>query len=78
MKIATLATVVVMAVGLVFSGTRVSLGAQNQVAPAAAPPPGRANMSYAEAKPILDVLRADLLPAELRTQSPAQLESTWP
>lgn len=36
------------------------------------------NIPYSDAKPILDALRVDLLPAELRGQSAAALESTWP
>ena len=72
MTTATLATAVVMAAWLA------SVGEQNQAATAPAPPADRAGMSYAEARPILDALRADLLPADLRTRSSAQLESTWP
>ncbi len=36
------------------------------------------NLSYADARPVLDALRADLLPAQLRGPSAAALESTWP
>jgi hypothetical protein len=32
---------------------------------------------YADAKPIFDVLRDDLLPPELREQTPAEREATW-
>ena len=38
----------------------------------------RANIPYADAKPILDTLRADLIPPELRTLTPAQREAMWP
>ena len=39
---------------------------------------GRANILYSDARPILDTLRADLIPAELRTLPPAQREAMWP
>ncbi len=39
---------------------------------------GRVNIPWADAQPILGALRADLIPAELREQSPEQLESAWP
>ena len=39
---------------------------------------GRANIPYADARPILDMLRADLIPAELRTLAPGQRETRWP
>ena len=44
----------------------------------AAKPRSRANIPYADAKPILQVLREDLLPAELRSKTPAELEAVWP
>jgi hypothetical protein len=40
--------------------------------------PGRANIPYLEARPILDALRADLLPAELRMLTSSQREAMWP
>ena len=39
---------------------------------------GRVNIPYADAKPILEALRADLLPEQLRSQTPAQREAAWP
>jgi len=49
------------------------LAAQSQSRPAA-----KANIPYSDAKPILQVLRENLLPAELRSKSPADLEALWP
>lgn len=39
---------------------------------------GRVNIPYADVRPILDTLRADLIPAELRPLAPAQREAMWP
>jgi hypothetical protein len=39
---------------------------------------GRLNIPYADARPIVDTLRADLIPAELRSLAPAQREAMWP
>jgi hypothetical protein len=39
---------------------------------------GRANIPYSDARPILDTLREDLIPAELRTLTSAQRETSWP
>ena len=39
---------------------------------------GRTNIPYADARVIVDTLRADLIPAELRTLTPAQREAVWP
>ena len=39
---------------------------------------GRANLPYSDARPILDTLRADLIPAELRTLAPGEREAMWP
>src|SRR2546425_6083375 len=36
------------------------------------------NIPYAGAKPILQVLRENLLPAGLRAKTPAELEAVWP
>src|SRR5437667_10154319 len=38
----------------------------------------KTNISYLEAKPILETLREDLIPAELRAKTPAEIESAWP
>ena len=38
----------------------------------------KTNISYLEAKPILETLREDLLPAELQAKTPAEIESAWP
>ena len=46
--------------------------------PLEAQAPGRVNIPYADAKPILETLRADLLPEQLRALSPAQREAAWP
>jgi len=45
------------------------------------PPPVAAvktNIQYLDARPILETLREDLLPAELRAMTPAERESAWP
>jgi hypothetical protein len=39
---------------------------------------GRLDIPYADARPIFDTLKADLLPAELRALTPAQREAMWP
>lgn len=36
------------------------------------------DLPYADAQPILDVLRTDLLPPELRSRTPAEREAFWP
>ena len=38
----------------------------------------KTNIPYSDAKSILQALREDLLPAELRAKTPAQLETVWP
>ena len=38
----------------------------------------KANVPYSDAKPVFDVLREDLLPAELRGRTPAEIEALWP
>ena len=38
----------------------------------------RTSISYADARPILDAIEADLIPAELRTLPPAERETMWP
>jgi len=40
--------------------------------------PVRTNIPYADAKPILDALREDLLPSELLAKTPAERQSLWP
>lgn len=50
-------------------------------APSQEPAPAVAvttNIPYADAKPMLEMLREDLLPAELRAKTPAEMESAWP
>ena len=44
------------------------------------PPPGAAvrNMPYADARPVVEALRADLLPDPLRGLAPAAREAAWP
>jgi hypothetical protein len=42
------------------------------------PPLSRTNIPYADASPILRALRADLLPADLRGRTPADIEAGWP
>ena len=39
---------------------------------------GRANIPYSDVRPILETLRVDLIPAELRGLAPSQREPTWP
>ena len=41
-------------------------------------PPAVHNIPYADAKPIVENLRPDLLPDELRSKSPAEREPFWP
>ena len=38
----------------------------------------KTNIPYLDAKPILETLRKDLLPAELQAKTPAEIESAWP
>ena len=38
----------------------------------------KTNIPYADAKPILDVLQENLLPAELKGKTPAELAKLWP
>jgi hypothetical protein len=45
---------------------------------AAQQPLGRENVPYADAKPIFDALRADLLPPEFRDRTAAEREAAWP
>jgi hypothetical protein len=47
-------------------------------AAASAQSTGRANIPYSDVAPILETLRADLIPAELRALAPAQREAAWP
>lgn len=42
------------------------------------PAPTVAAISYGDARPVLDALRDDLLPAELRSRRPAEREALWP
>jgi hypothetical protein len=46
--------------------------------PLAAQAPDRIYIPYADAKPILDALRPDILPPPLRTLTSAQRETAWP
>ena len=39
---------------------------------------GQRGISYADAKPILDTLKPDLLPAQLRALTPAERQAVWP
>ena len=68
-----LAAALAVAAGVALPGAPAPLTAGRQAAPA-----GRAAVSYAEARPILETLRADLLPAELRALPPAEREAAWP
>lgn len=51
------------------------VSAQTAIRPGAA---ASANMPYADARPILDAIRDDLLPPELRARTQADIESAWP
>ena len=51
------------------------MSAQTAIRPGAA---ASANMPYADARPILDAIRDDLLPPELRARTQADIESAWP
>jgi hypothetical protein len=46
--------------------------------PLASQVPGRENIPYADAKPILETLRSDLIPEPLRALTPAARETEWP
>jgi len=46
--------------------------------PLAAQAPGRINIPYADAKPILDALRSELIPETLRSLTATQREASWP
>ena len=39
---------------------------------------GHRGISYADAKPILDTLKPDLLPAQLRALTPSERQAVWP
>ena len=50
-------------------------------APSPKPAPAAAvktNIPYLDAKPILEALREDIIPPELRGKTPAEIESAWP
>ena len=40
--------------------------------------PTAINVTYVDAKPVLETLRKELVPAELREKSPADIEAMWP
>ncbi len=40
--------------------------------------PAAINLPYVEAKPVLETLREELLPAEFRARAPADIEAIWP
>src|SRR5689334_9690452 len=44
---------------------------------AAARPPARVDLTYADARPVIETLRDDLLPIELRAQSAAGRAAGW-
>lgn len=52
--------------------------AANQQSRAAPPSALKTNIPYSDAKPILQVLREDLWPAELKAKAPAELAAGWP
>src|SRR5437667_4220940 len=55
----------------------VVLGAAITVASAQAPA-GKISIPFAEARPIFQALQPQLWPADLRTKTPAEIESLWP
>lgn len=65
-------------------GLRPSMAPAGMQRPAGTPGPAPArtgvttNIPYVDAKPILDTLREDLLPAELRGTAPAERQAAWP
>jgi hypothetical protein len=70
----TLSMSVVLAMAIEF----VLVSAQ-ALSPKPAPPVAvNTNIPYLDAKPILEALREDLLPAEFRRKTPAEIESAWP
>jgi hypothetical protein len=72
MKTLSMSVVLAMAIELI------PVSAQ---APGPKPEPAvavKTNIPYLDAKPILEALRQDLLPAELRGKTPAEIESAWP
>jgi hypothetical protein len=76
MTLARLAPFPIVVVALL--GAFVAPGHARQTAtgghPAAAT---RTNLTYADAKPIIDALREDYLPIELRSRSGADREASW-
>lgn len=61
-----------IAVGVVVAVPSASLSGQRAAVAA------KTNIPYSDAKPILQVLREELLPAELRAKTPPELEAIWP
>ena len=59
------------------SATSAQSPAGKGLKPAATAVPLKTNIPYADAKAILETLREDLLPAELRALTPADRESSW-
>jgi len=55
----------------------VGIGVTLNIASAQAPA-GKANIPFAEARPIFQALQPQLWPADLRTQTPAAIEALWP
>ena len=55
----------------------VGIGVTLNIARAQAPA-GKANIPFAEARPIFQALQPQLWPADLRTKTPAEIEALWP
>ena len=64
--------------GLASTRALAQAGRSTQRAPATAAAPVKTNIPWIEAGPILRILPAELLPAEFRSKTPAELESVWP
>src|SRR3954469_9595250 len=83
MRISALAIAVALATSVILVHTQTTpppAAAERRASragPAAAPALKR-NIPYAEAKPILDSLREDLVPPELMTKRPTARQSSWP
>ena len=70
-----LSTPVWLVAGITFGSLAGATPATAQQSRAAS---AKTNIPFSDAKPILQVLREDLLPAELRAKTPAEREVVWP
>src|SRR3970040_731018 len=64
--------------GLASTRALAQAGRSTQRAPATAAAPVKTNIPWIEAGPLPRIWPAELLPAEFRSKTPAELESVWP